>query len=403
MSLLPRTTSTTSKFAVLDLFNCLPPLNWSSKPGQTVSQSSSTDQDTLEMSEGCCCVDDIFLLGGAESIASLKGTMNFDTNEKYVFNTSERLSVCVPIKYDQANSSPSIVDTSRATNNSDSAMGWQTVVDCFTFISHRTYLLRNESQLAKNRLREREMAGADAAPRTIQQVRRDRNVAKQTSQPVANTGLPLDVGNDMLNSEVVAELKKKHLRELIAKSEMKNCETTVAVSWVCKWRGKLCRGLHLLHGQSIVGVEIPSAISPMVPMISLPLSSPKKQSSSTLDISSMISIAICHNQIVKWSFDKGNCPVPVQLEFHSNFKDTAVLVSVDALDWIDISTSKRRPPVRGLRWEGKSRFVDIVVRPLSTVSVPFLALLMQKGVYNVNRYSSIYVINICMTTVPKRL
>jgi hypothetical protein len=104
---------------------------------------------------------------------------------------------------------------------------------------------------------------------------------------------------------------------------------------------------------------------------------------------------------VSWDFaGQGRCPVTVSLDIYSNHPEASIMVSVEALEWIDLNTdthaspnksnastprARKRPPVKGLRWEGKSRFVDVIIPPLSSVSLPFLALIAKVGVFDIKR------------------
>lgn len=420
MSIIPRRTAATSKFMALHITNNLPPLNWSSKPTppqtsmsrenlNVIPLTSDTSQSVTSISlldnmiEGSCFVEDVVLLGGAKTEDGVVGIQNNNgRHTKYMANASECITIGIPMNYDQNSKVANVSQEGLKIVNASSSLSaakWQQILDSFTYISQKTYEFKMEVVECNKRLLEKEMAGVDAQPRSIAQVRRDRILHSDVAVAVKTScSADLDMDkHDITNNSVIEELKKHHLRELICQSEAKQNQTTIVIGWVCKWRGRMCSGLHLLHSQSLVVSSdfIDSSVPPSLPIVNPMLQSVNSLSSASalssqnvFNVNDMIHIAMTHQQVINWDFSKGHCPVQLLLEFHSNFTDIAVVISVDALDWIDFNSSlvnKRRPPVRGLRWEGKSRFVDVVLPPLQTVKLPFLALILQRGVYNINR------------------
>mmetsp|Transcript_14452 Transcript_14452/g.21723 ORF Transcript_14452/g.21723 Transcript_14452/m.21723 type:complete len:1460 (-) Transcript_14452:198-4577(-) len=411
MSVVARQSSSTSKSILLELANRIPTDEMASNYGiVTPIQASSDVPEAMNRGgNGCCCVSGILFLGAGELAGTIIGATTGPGNEKCIANISEKLSLYLPVELasaaDMLDPNPPIGESWFC--SPDVSTRISPVFEMFTFMSFCTNRLLREMERARNRIRESELNGSEQAPRLISQVRKERNIKAASNTSSANdsgydspcrgisdvgpfsTGPPSNPG--VRRNENSCEYSTDALMSTVARSEMKRGEATVAVAWACHWKGQLHHGISILHRQHLfrsTGLENDSSAS-----IPLPASPVRKLSPGTVsgeNPSDMLGVGFKHPQSITWDFSKGRCPVSVMLELHST-SSVPLVVYVEALEWIDMpsnrsSSRRRRPPVKGLHWEGKSRYVGVLISPQSTVQLPFLALISRKGVYDVKRF-----------------
>jgi hypothetical protein len=291
--------------------------------------------------------------------------------------------------------------------------------DMFAYLSFCGHELQSEVRRAEERRQKAELSGEEFTPRTISQVRRARTSELANS---ATTGAGAGAAS---NRALKASRggRDRHLLDVIATAEVERNEATVAIAWSCLWGGKLHRGLNVLHHQKLFKSEFLNDEATIVSNDNAPVPSmlrgangsgsgsgePTSFTERSRDMSLVshhaadrLTVTLVAPPAVAWDFQKqGRCPVAVSLDIYSNHPNTPIVVSVEALEWLDLNADvyinpnksnttiakpRKRPPVKGLRWEGKSRFVDVVVPPLTSISLPFLALISKNGVFDMKRY-----------------
>lgn len=393
LSIVARQASPTAKSILVTAMNRIPTDDLANNYGiiSPIHGDMNVPPAMAQSGDGCFCVTGILFLAGGAPSGDIVGTMNPSNKEKCVANTSESLSIFIPVNLlagpeveIQLKSHP---PSSWILKLDDDGAAMQTILEKFTYISFCSHRLCNEMGKARVKIRQAELSGVDAQPRTISQVRKDRTMQRSNSEYVAEEKVTQD-------DDGTAETRS--LLDVIINSEIRKGGATVAVAWLCHWRGQVHHGLSILHHQHLhksTGLmnDSSSAVAPppirpkstnsMVPILTLAGSS------------DFLSVGFQHPHKVEWDFSKGRCPVNVEVGLHSTSPTRTMLVSVEALEWIDISSARqnstsprrKRPPLKGLHWEGKSRFVDVELAPLATVRLPFLALISRRGVYDVKR------------------
>lgn len=169
------------------------------------------------------------------------------------------------------------------------------------------------------------------------------------------------------------------------------------------WKGKIHYGITLLHQLQIIKTfeshsnlltnTIPSISSSPLSSIKLNRPSHPTHSQQYDYLNDVITVGFNHLHSMKWNFVKnGKCTVHILFQFYSIHPTQTYNISIESLEWLDIITNKlpntkrKRPPLKGLHWEGKTRYTNLLLPPQKLLSVLFVALISRKGVYNIKRY-----------------
>ena len=400
ISIIARHAAPTAKSFLLSMLNRIPTDDLATNYGivSPIEIGQNTPSVMAQGGDGCFCVTGILFLGGGVLSGDIVGTTDTKSNQKCIVNTSESISLFVPVsllsaseigdRLEHLSSSSWILDLD------DTASAMQHVFEMFTYTSFCSQRLRKEMDSARVKIRQAELNGIDAQPRTISQVRKDRSLNRSSTDLLSD---------DKATLARSVEIKAKSIIDVIMSKEMRTGQATVAVAWVCHWQGRVHHGISMQHHQHLhkstglvsdgsgsAGASLPAPPRKKAPLL---LSPSNKLLSSSVGTGEFLSVGFMHPHSVVWDFADGRCPVNVELGLHSTSASRTMLVSVEALEWIDIrqqqsqttSTRRKRPPVKGLHWEGKSRYVDVEVKPLATLRLPFLALISRRGVYDVKR------------------
>lgn len=360
MNVIGRPSSSSQKSLLVNVSNTL-------HTSATLEENTDTGYMS-HLEEGSCCVEGIMMLGGAMHSHVVHGMNVKDSsgNSSTPLRGAEKMSVCIPIDQVKSNEVNSKSDHwLLKTVETHTAL-----LDVFSVLSFNNVITEEELKECRLREKERQMMGADVAPRTIAQVRRDNrrlqmtsviNVAELTDEESAD-----NAELDLLQNGLLKQVQKVDTFESIRQN------ITLGIAWVYRIDGKLRHGLHLIHRQSLSPAD-----------------------ASDINAAEKLSVGMVHAEQCEWDFSAGHAPIDVCVELKS-LSVSHLCVSIEALDWIDINSdsmqssagnpTRRKHPARGLRWEGKSRFVDIDLPPHSTVRLPFLALVTQPGIYDMKRF-----------------
>jgi hypothetical protein len=195
------------------------------------------------------------------------------------------------------------------------------------------------------------------------------------------------------------------LASQLAAAEAASCSATVAVVWVCRWRGKIRRGMHFCSGISLLSSFNDSSTNNLlVPTVPRPLTE--------INPADSLFAAVVHaptTALEPIAGVAGGRPVallPVTLELRSAYAKPLVIT-------IEINDKRASRPVtgygndtprdpgalvqplpKGMRFEDKTKFVGIEVAPFAQVDVPFLVSFTRAGVFNVNRYDTVGIVDI---------
>lgn len=398
LNIISRQTKIDSKYCVLQINNSIPIKILNQEAVEYSRPLAGHDEKLLEGSIG---VTEITLLGAAT--ISENGLEMRPSVPKLHANFSEKLTICVPFQLSlshkkqtneyQAPISNKFLQSNETRYSSD-------IMNVFTYMFYQSLCVNKAINACRNYLKDSNLFSTTAHPRSISEVRKERQSLKEVTKAenaknkiAASleefTPTPTTLKQKANNSKFNCEAK---LAEIHASKDF----CSVIVSWTCKWKGKICSGISTIFNQSLLPhseseVQIPTLIRQLSPSL-LTGQAPVKTSDKY--VGDLLLTALTHEYEVQWDFrTKGSFPLQVYLEISSNSVNDTLLLSVEALDWIDVTTSRlsnaasrRRPPVRGMRWEGKNRYVDVLIPPLKSISIPFLALICQEGVYDVKRF-----------------
>ena len=430
ISIVGSKTESLTKTIVLDVLNSvdITLTNMSESDDESDNENAVDEivpEHLREESEGSTCIDAVLVVGDINTPQTVLGstTSNGDIN---IMHSDERMNMFIPVVLHPIHPEVKVEDceekdpTMLRHYNSTwlSAFGDKKndilekhvqTYDMFSYLSFCKEELQSEMQRAEERRRKAELAGEEFTPRTISQVRRARTSELQMTS--SRSGSPSFSPRVTKSSH---HGRNHHLLDVIATAEVEHNEATIVIAWTCHWRGKIHQGLNVLHHQKLFRSEfMQERVADPLTVVTAPTllrgysdsNSKRTEVKKPLSIASRyaadrLTVTLVAPQAVSWDFsEQGRCPVSVSLDLYSNHPEVNILVSVEALEWVDLNNDgtatqsvpnnagkqRKRPPVKGLRWEGKSRFVDVVIPPLSSVSLPFLALISREGVYDIKR------------------
>ena len=460
MSIVGSKTESLSKTIVIDILNSVNN-TFSSLDEDDISVAAGGKETIPEFmtreGESCATMDAVLVVGDINTPGTVLGTRSAN-GDVCLVNADERMNIFVPIMLhppvvdvpipvpvDVTDKGSSAITTgqteesievvvehipphhynskwiSTAAKDTDSTTSLEMntpTFDMFSYLSFCKHALQSEMGRAGERRQKAELSGEEFTPRTISQVRRAR------SSELQNTSTSSGSSSSSSSSSPRGRKRGRnhHLLDVIAAAEVEHNEATVVIAWSCFWRGKLHRGLNVLHHQKLFKSEFMKQnvrdlqASTSVPTILrgycdiMQSYSDSRRPPFSLEsqlAADRLTVTLVAPQALSWDFSShGRCPLTVSLDIYSNHPEANIVISVEALEWLDLNVpgadpnasfsspnksnttggrGRKRPPVKGLRWEGKSRFVDIVIPPLSSVSLPFLALIARKGVFDIKR------------------
>lgn len=232
-------------------------------------------------------------------------------------------------------------------------------------------------------------------PRTIAQVRRDRQKAlaaqsasesSKSSAVNANTikaeegltdsedyyssSLPPQLRQDYssVDSQAPVEsidtyLSPKTVKN-IADKEAQMWNVAVAFVWLCRWQGKIRWGMESVRHIPVRNIDKKVAMGDAINLVSVGIDYPRKVSPSSRVIRVTVKIR--------------------------SLDDTAIYVNMEALGTHQFHTvsSTQQPPApvkENLLWVGAIKYSDVLLCPRGEVSLPFTLLVTQPGLHDINR------------------
>ena len=316
---------------------------------------------------------------------------------------SERLTLCLPVVLAQMSRTPAgacsghkswLVPLSKRLAGNLAFLGVVTRALCSLYSTVRLHRLLREARLNQKETQD------DEAPKTIQQVRRDKDKDRDAQAVGDDTAAAATAANATAAngssakpavrrieshgalsvfefsgggaasapSAFLASSSQQSLASCrgvpttesdLADVEGQNGSVNITVVWVCKWKGQIRRGIH--------------SISQIPLYAGAGMSSVVVRPSRT----DLLLVGVTHEGEASIPADRRSVRVPVSVELRS-VADEALTVSVEAED-------PSLPCERAMRWEGKTAYVDVVLAPRATATLTFFAVLGGAGVYDLKR------------------
>jgi hypothetical protein len=179
---------------------------------------------------------------------------------------------------------------------------------------------------------------------------------------------------------------------------------TLVLVWVCKWQGKLRRGLLISPSVSVDHPDITSKfLSNSQQTYNLPLASPtasaaslaRNRTSSSIvkeNVSDLLLVAINHPMSIIFDRQKLSITVPITLELRSASNEI-LICCIEAVDKRPLNSNNPgdnklyNQALKGLRWEGKTKYIDLKIAPYESITLNFKAHISKAGVYNMKRFN----------------
>lgn len=272
------------------------------------------------------------------------------------------------------------------------------IVEQFLCIDAAREQFERDVQESKDLL---ELAASEAeniGPRTIAQVRRDRqkalaaqsaNESSKSSTVNANTikaeegltdsedyyssSLPPQLQQDYstVDSQAPVENTDAYLTpktvKNIADKEAQMWNAAVAFVWLCRWQGKIRWGMESVRHIPVRNIDKKVAMGDAIDLVSVGVDYPRKVSLSSRDIE--------HEYL----------RVTVKIR---SLDDKAIYVNMEALGSQLLHTASSSTPVavqEKLLWVGATKYSDVLLSPRGEVSLPFTLLVTQPGLHDINR------------------
>jgi hypothetical protein len=342
---------------------------------------------------------------------------NSNNNEK-----KQKINCAWVLPLYQENSNNSTQSNNSNTNTNKTIK----VLERFECLKRGGIIFSNDVLKAKKLKLREEFTDAETGPRSIAQVRRENKKSDNDSGKENNlidmmeninlsdnkneNGNGNGNENEKKESQIISKKYNKFPENALdlAKTDCDNNSITVMVYWVSRVSGRITRGMHALENVSILP-EMPSLIS----TLSKPSNNTQKEDiiSKFDDASDYLSLALKYPTSAVLPLDSRSRNIDVYLDIKSNSKKI-LIVSAEIVDkknrattpeiGLNSSNIDRNPNFhsqRGLRWERKTNFTDIVLLPYEMKSVPFHAVVSMPGAFDLNRYVRTYVLTYERTSV----
>jgi hypothetical protein len=320
---------------------------------------------------------------------------------------------------------PSILRASQ--NDSSDAALLSVVEQCMCMdVSSAHHAVALKTAINKRALQEHQQA--EAGPRSIAQVRKDRD--KERDKDGASTpALSVMTGVDQVDGEdstvdidfedaptnriltpgvdAQGELLRDDdtnavtLRQLLRRDAQKG-RVSLIVLYSCGFRGSVRFGTCFLHSVRVlqpaaqISFAAQAGLGSATPAAPAPPAFSDKAYSEFLQIQCMhqqkMTLAVCKRREIgniesdsahDDTWNRSHCHVPVQLQLR-NLRDEKATVTIEALDR-RAEQSPRKPSTRGLRWDRKTKFCNVPVPAGGCSSLNFHALISRPGVFDLKR------------------
>jgi hypothetical protein len=400
---------------------------------------SGLSDDALE--EGCCQIEGIWLLGCAAAntagdhvkwksfvarstekiVVPVVATITHVTTAYKTFNrvvnlepgSNDRASLNPPLQkqLEGQSSWPVPLSSSQSTLT---AIHLTSLLERFVGMSYASTMFRRDIHEAKEiyRLAQEETQ----LPRTITQVRKDRQREQMISASTSQTNLPLDQQLALLqdtledidlnvDSSSQGEIHKTGANvgypmsaHELSVYEAQTGNVNIMVIWKCKWQGKIRLGMHYIPHVSIISQEARYESS-------------NKKIPRALKLPDSLLIGIYHEKQLKFApSDATNTSrgllVPVTVRLQSAHP-RAIYLNVEVVDRKDTSTNAStlgnipagnmsksaedmnsavaKSSSRGMLWHCKTKYQQVYIPAFSFTSLLFQALISHPGVYDLKR------------------
>jgi hypothetical protein len=320
---------------------------------------------------------------------------------------SERIARCFPVKLALPCGAPAapvgtegrcswLLPMPAAGNAKDSSVHLVRVVEQFLCIANSTSRFDREVEASRLLVQAAEREAETMGPRSIAQVRREKQQQQQQGEAgAADGGLPAALVNS--RSSAVTVGSAQDLANLAAARN----GITVAAVWACRWDGKLRWGMHKISSLSFVG-ESACAVGGQ----HQPLGSPRHGQTlhAGKSAADFLLVSLHHAGQCQLSAQAPHASeVPVQVRLRSLCGEP-LSVTIAALDHVsaDAHRNVNAGPLYvysdtpeysvekvvnfGMRWNGKTQHIGLVIAPNEEVTVHLSAYFTQPGVFDLNRF-----------------
>ena len=257
------------------------------------------------------------------------------------------------------------------------ATEWMKVIDRFLSLADANSRFQVSLALAREKFRGMQESLEDSAPRTISQVRKDKNKDRQQT--------------DETNLSDLAPASNTIGVQGISDQGVLSGEVILAVGWVANCGGVLRRGIHVAEALSIVEA-VPSRPSAVA--------------------SDFVTIQVTYSQKENMKLRKGqSLLVPVTLVISSS-ASVELSLNVEATDTFVLKRGANvtqnngtssgshgnvgsaysgsdlfspNIPVKGIRWEGKVRHKNVPLPPFGSTTIKFNAVVTRPGLYDLKK------------------
>lgn len=310
----------------------------------------------------------------------------------------------------------------KLTNNQVKSIIEQFIVIWYT---HNEFMKKIHD--AKEYLILEELEASAAGPRSIQEVRRERQKLKESAGSTKTDGLVtiFENGNDESKNTTDDHHDHEHdhphphhhvnySMANIAKKESSQNSIGLTVIWVCRWQEKIRWGMHHIPFVSILSFQLlskdmlSSLAQPFIP--SSPNPDPDIQETpmalAMKNPLSFLQVAIHHEKQIIWDDSPSDRVVSetftedvrklikVQLTIKSH-ANRAICFSIQTMNHQFSNMNKignqnneiilTKLTNVGFSWTGKSRYNRLVISPHQEMSLTFMAEVLRPGIYNLNR------------------
>ena len=326
------------------------------------------------------------------------------------------------------------------------------VIEQFLCIANSTTRFQSEIENSRQLVEAAELEAETLGPRSIAQVRREKMLQQSQSSSSADSSASGAAKAPESAQDLADGAAGKHVFFPIMFSNAKNMKKfmkhifvqccavlicvmfllifsfaarnglTVAAVWACRWEGKLRWGMHKISQLSFVG-DAASAAGGVVPMHSDASVGASKAGNApggankltagvptTRPASDYLLVGVHHVPRASLS-PAGSIDVPVTLRLRSLCPEP-LSVTLAALDHAPSEATARlmhpgpsyvyndQPEVtltkesdHGMRWNGKTQHIGIVLAPNATKDVDVAAYFTKAGVYDLNRFVALLLLN----------
>jgi hypothetical protein len=271
-----------------------------------------------------------------------------------------------------------------------------------------------EIQIARSVKMQEASAAEETGPRTISQVRRDRqkdSLEKESTDDVevlSKSWTPKTL-EDIAKFETLSAIHS--VSDIFSSSKPSSDRislggTCVVVSWVARWGGITRRGMQMLHdipALSSIPSTISSRASAITPSDGSSLRTPGMNNNTNViaNIEKLLSVTAKFPKKVVLPPNSRSCKVSVQLSIMSAYS-RPLRVTVETIEKrptikssedYSVSSSptgtlstKSNQSARGILWIGKSKYSNISVNSFSAVDLQYTVALSKYGIIDLKRF-----------------